>query len=384
MPNSLSVINCRLSSETLNHQSVHISQGSIEQIDKTNTPLPGHAVIDADGRLVSPGLIDVHIQGAGGADVLDGTEEAFQTISSTCARCGVTSFLATTVYRPEGDNRHCREAARCCGMDLGGAKMIGIHLEGPFIAKEKQGMIQTDGIGPVSMETFDAINRCVGSTLKLMTVAPELPGCLDIIREYCKQGVVCAHAHSAANYEQTKAGIEAGVTQATHLFNAMHSIHHRAPGPVPALLETKSVLCQVIPDGVHLHPSILRMIWPALGPDRFVSITDGVRSLGLPDGNYEYNGLKFESRDGAARYHNGTLIGTSVGLNMLVKRFAKFTGCSIDDALRTATKTAAHSIGIEDKKGEIAIGKDADIVIFNDDLTVWKTIVGGEVVFQVA
>jgi N-acetylglucosamine-6-phosphate deacetylase len=314
MSNSLSVINCRLSSESLNYQSVHISQGSFERIDKTNTPLPGYAVIDAGGRLVSPGLIDVHIQGAGGADVLDGTEEAFRTISTTCARCGVTSFL--------------------------------------------------------------------GSTLKLMTVAPELPGCLDIIREYCKQGVVCAYAHSAANYEQTKAGIDAGITQATHLFNAMQSIHHRAPGPVPALLEAKSVFCQVIPDGVHLHPSIIRMIWPALGPDRFVSITDGVRSLGLPDGNYEYNGLKFESRDGAARYHDGTLIGTAVGLNMLVKRLAKFTGCSIDDALRTATKTAAHSIGIEDKKGEIAVGKDADIVIFDEDLSVWKTIVGGETVYS--
>jgi N-acetylglucosamine-6-phosphate deacetylase len=164
----------------------------------------------------------------------------------------------------------------------------------------------------------------------------------------------------------------------------MASIHHRAPGPVPAILETKPVMAQVIPDCVHVHPSILRMIWPLLGPDRFISITDGMRALGLGDGTYKYNGLEFESRDGTARYHDGTLIGTAVGLNVLVKRLADTTGCTLDEALRTATRTPARSIGIDAAKGEIALRKDADIVIFNDDLSVWKTIVNGIVVYPPA
>jgi N-acetylglucosamine-6-phosphate deacetylase len=383
MPHTFVIINCRLSSESQALSAISVSNGKISRIDASNAPVSGReAVIDAAGRLVSPGLIDVHIQGAGGADILDGTEEAFSSISATCARFGVTSFLATTVFRPGGDNRHCEAAAKACNTDLGGSRMIGIHLEGPFISKEKKGMIQTDSIGPFEQKTFDDIFRSVGDTLKIMTIAPELPGNLRLIKEFRTRGVVCALAHSAADYDQAKAGIEAGISQATHLFNAMASIHHRAPGPVPAVLETKSVMAQVIADCVHVHPSILRMIWPLLGPDRFISITDGVRALGLPDGKYEYNGLEFESRDGTARYHDGTLIGTAVGLNVLVRRLTGATGCTLDDALRTATRTPARSIGIDAAKGEIAKGKDADIVIFNHDLSVWKTMVGGETVYS--
>lgn len=380
---ALCITNCRLSSELGALSTVFLSDGTISRIDIANAPLPGtETVIDAQGRLLSPGLIDVHIQGAGGADILDGTDEAFRSIATTCARYGVTSFLATTVYRPHGDNRHCEAAANACNTDLGGARMIGLHLEGPFISTKKQGMIQSDGVGVADRATFDAIFGCVKDTLTIMTIAPELPGSLELIREFRKRKVVCALAHSAADYEQAKAGIEAGISQATHLFNAMASIHHRAPGPVPAILETTSVMAQVIPDCVHVHPSILRMIWPTLGPDRFISITDGVRALGLPDGTYEYNGLSFESRDGAARYHDGTLIGTAVGLSVLVKRLAAAVGCTTDEALLTATKTAARSIGIDAQKGEIAVGKDADLVIFDDDLAVWKTIVGGKVVYE--
>ena len=381
---TFSIVNCHLSSESRERSSIHISDGLIERVDTTNKPLRGNTVIDAQGKLLSPGLIDVHVQGAGGADILDGTEEAFRSISATCARFGVTSFLATTVFRPDGNNRHCEAAVRSCNKDLGGSRMIGIHLEGPFISAEKRGMIQADSIGPANRETFDDIFRCCKDTLRIMTIAPELPGSLGLIKEFRTRGVVCAHAHSTADYGQTKAGIEAGISQATHLFNAMMSIHHRAPGPVPAILETKSVMAQVIPDCVHVHPSILRMIWPLLGPDRFISITDGVRALGLVDGTYEYNGIEFESRDGAARYRDGTLVGTAVGLNVLVKRLADATGCALDEALRTATRTPARSIGIDDAKGEIAAGRDADIVIFNDDMSVWKTIVNGIVVYPSA
>lgn len=381
-PETFTIANAMISSESANRVTIDCSNGRISRIDDKSGAPTYPKTLDAGGRLVAPGLIDVHIQGAGGADILDGSEEAFATIARTCARAGVTSFVATTVFRPGGDNSHLEAAAKACGKDLGGARMIGIHLEGPFIAPEKRGMIRPDNICSVSMSILDEIRELTGSALKIMTLAPELPGCLDMIRELRRRGVVCAFAHSAADYSQTVAGIDAGITQATHLFNAMPSIHHRAPGPVPAILESSGVTAQVIPDGVHIHPSVVRMVWRALGRDRFISITDGVRALGLPDGTYEYNGVTFESHGGAARYRDGTLIGTATGLCTLVKRLAEFTGCSIDDAIRTATETPARSLGISDRKGGTAVGKDADMVIFSDDGTVWKTIVGGRVVYE--
>jgi N-acetylglucosamine-6-phosphate deacetylase len=383
MCTDLVISNCALSAGAPHLFTLSVSNGRIEKIlPSKSSPwkIPG---IDAGGRLVSAGLIDVHIQGAGGADILDGNAEAFRAISAACAKSGVTSFLATTVYCPDSDNRHLAEAAAWCDKDLGGGRMIGIHLEGPFISMAKRGMIQPEDIGPCSAAGLERVLQATGDSLKLMTIAPELPGCLDLIRSLRKKGVVCSIAHSAADYDQTLAGIKAGITQATHLFNAMTPIHHRSPGPVPAVLESKDVFAQVIPDGVHLHPSLLRLLWPILGPDRFITITDGIRALGLPDGTYEYNGMRFESKNGAARYRDGTLIGTAVGLNELVRRLSDFTGCSMDDALTTATCTPARSLGIEDKKGSIAVGKDADLAIFNKDLSVWKTIVSGNVVYQI-
>ena len=382
MHDPLVITNARLSSESHDRWTVLCSRGRIDDIrpGPGNHP-PSGTAIDAAERLLSSGLIDVHIQGAGGADVLDGSVDALGTISRTCAQFGVTSFLGTTVFRPGGDNRHLETAAQACGRDLGGARMIGIHLEGPFISCEKRGMIQAGCVSEISPGMLDAVLRLTGDTLKIMTVAPELNGGLEVIRILAEKGVVASIGHTAASYAQARAGIKAGITQATHLFNAMQLIHHRSPGPVPAVLEEPGVYVQIIPDHVHVHPAVLRMVWPALGPGRVIAITDGIRALGLPDGSYEYNGVEFESREGAARYHDGTLIGTALGLNRLVLKLAEATGCSLDDALRTATKTPARSLGIDGQKGTLAPGMDADLAIFNSDLSVWKTLVAGRVVY---
>jgi N-acetylglucosamine-6-phosphate deacetylase len=381
MSNILKISNCRLSSQSDERFTVHITGGLIEHIDAAEAPVFDSTALNAEGRLLAPGLIDVHIHGAGGADFLDGSEGALRTISHACARCGVTSVVATTMFHPRGENRHLECLREACEQNLGGARIIGIHLEGPFLAPEKRGMIQLDSIGPMTNDILAAIERATGSSLKLITIAPELPGALDAIRALHKRGVVCSIAHSAATYEQARAGIDAGITQATHLFNAMPSIHHRAPGPIPAVLESAPVSVQVIPDCVHVHESILRLLWPILGPERFIAISDGVRSLGLPDGNYDYSGVAYETLDGTARYHDGTLIGTAVGLNALVKRLSGAVGCTIDEALRTATLAPARALGIDKRKGSITEGKDADLVLFNDDLSVWKTFVGGRVVY---
>jgi N-acetylglucosamine-6-phosphate deacetylase len=215
----------------------------------------------------------------------------------------------------------------------------------------------------------------------MMTIAPEVNGSLGIIRRLVDSDIVASFAHSDADYEQTLAGIEAGISHVTHLFNAMSGVHHRAPGPLVAIFESEEVTAQLIADGVHIHPPVLRCAFEILRPSRIVLITDGMQAMGLPDGKYVYNGIEYESKNGTARYKDGTLIGTALGLSELLKKLIGFTNCSLDTAIRMVTENPAKVLGIDDRKGSIATGKDADLVLLNDDLSVQTTIVGGKIVF---
>lgn len=381
---SLLISNCRLYDSVQKDADgwVLVKDGTIEQLGRGQTGPKAESALDAGGRLLAPGFIDVHIQGAGGADVLDATPEALATIAKTCARYGVTSYLATTVYKPDQDNRHLEVASECIGHDLGGARLLGTHLEGPFISPKKRGMIQPNCLTNPSPSALDAILSKTDDGLAMMTVAPELSGGLDLVRALVDHGIVASLGHTSATYEETLEGFDAGISHVTHLFNAMPSLHHRNPGPLGAIFERPDVTVQVIADGVHIHPSVLRLAYAGLGPDRFVSITDGMQALGLPDGHYTYNGIPYEARDGAARYKDGTLIGTALGLNRILARLVEFTGCSTATAIRTVTENAAAVLGIDKKTGSIAVGYDADLVVLEEDLSVHATVVAGRVVYQ--
>ncbi len=382
--NSLLITNCRLYDVPGEAplRSILVRNGLIERIGEA-TPTPvADQVLDAGGRTVSPGFLEVHIQGAGGADTLDATPEALQTISRTCARFGVTSFLATTVYKPRQKNPHLRLAAEYTGRDLGGAQLLGTHLEGPFISPHKRGMIQPDCLSDASSAVLADIYTLLGDTLKMMTVAPELSGSEEIVRTLMANKTVASFGHSKATYEEALRGFDMGIAHVTHLFNAMPSIHHRDPSPLAAIFERPSVICQVITDGVHIHPAVLRLTYKILGPERFVTITDGIQALGLPDGRYVYNGLEYECKNGTPRYKDGTLIGTAVTLNDLVGRLMRFTQCSLSEAIRTVTANPARALGLEKRKGSIALGYDADLVILEKDLSVNTTIVAGKIVYQ--
>ncbi len=378
---TLLITNCRLydAAENVPVCSVLARDGIIEKVGRRS-----HAdqVLDAGGRILAPGLIDVHIQGAGGADVLDATPEALATIARTCARFGVTSFLATTVYKPGKENRHLKVAAECAGHDLGGARLLGTHLEGPFISAHKRGMIQPDCLTLPSAAILDDIYASLGDTLKMMTVAPELPGSAEIVRTLLDHGTVASFGHSKATYDETIRGFGMGITHVTHLFNAMASLHHRDPGPLAAIFEQSDITCQVITDGVHIHPAVLRLAYHALGPKRFITITDGMHAMGLPDGHYIYNKLEYESKNGTARYGDGTLIGTALGLSQLLARLTQFTPCTVPDAIKTVTENAARVLGLGQTKGSMAPGRDTDLVILDKDLSVYATIVAGRVVYQ--
>lgn len=384
MKEKLLITNCDIITpfEEIINGEVLIQEDRILEIVPSGSFSEHQAVIDAGGRILAPGFIDLHIQGAGGYDVLDGEVLGLNTISKTCIRFGVTGFLATSVFRGDNSNQHLKVASECTGKNLEGADLFGIHLEGPFIAPEKRGMIRSDCISEPSERVLEGILNLTEGSLCLMTIAPELSGSLGIIRKLREKNIVTSFGHSLATYKQTVRGIEAGISHVTHLFNAMQPIHHRDPGPLPAIFENDKVTTQVIFDGVHIHPSLLRFTQKVLGDKRIVLITDGMQAMGLADGYYEYNGLKYESKNGTARYMNETLIGTSLGMNKLVERFVTFTGSSLLKAVRCASFNPASVLRIENRKGSIEKGKDADIVIMNRDLSVWKTIKGGKVVYE--
>jgi N-acetylglucosamine-6-phosphate deacetylase len=377
--------NCRLYSDESGSKlsSIVIDNGKISSIMGSQESVPaGARVIDAGARCVIPGLIEVHIQGAGGADVLDGTEESLAAIARALARTGVTSYLGTTVVRPTEANRHLAVARDAVKKDLGGATLLGVHLEGPFINMEKKGGLDPASIYPSSDRALEEILDVTGGTLRMMTIAPELPGNLDVIRELTQRGVIAAFAHSSATYEEMQQGFDAGIRHVTHIFNAMPPLHHRKPGPLAAIFERTDTTAQIISDGHHLHPAIVRLIHAELGADRCVCITDGMPGIGLPEGTYLYNGKPYTSKDGAARYFDGTLIGSTMSLLHIAFKYQSFTGCSFRAAIDSVTKNPASVLGLGRQKGAINAGYDADLVLLDADNEVWRTIVAGEEVYS--
>jgi len=382
---TLLIRNCRLLElADFNAVDVHVENGVIVRIGRgSGGHEPGGRIddtLDARGRILAPGFVDVHVQGAGGADVLDGTGNAIETISRTCARFGVTSFLATTVYMSGGENGHLPEAAGYTGRKTGGARLEGIHLEGPFISHEKRGMISPGCVCAPDGEVLDKILDLLNGTLRMMTIAPEVAGSLPLIRRLTDAGIIGSIGHTNGSYEETLRGFDAGISHATHLFNAMSPIHHRVPGPLIAVLLSESITAQIISDGVHMHPEIVRLARRMLGSDRVVLITDGMQAMGLPDGSYTYNGTPYRSENGTARYEDGTLIGTTLGMNSIVSRYRNFTGCSLNEALAAASANPARLLGLGER-GRVEPGMDADLIIIDEAINIYATIVAGNVVY---
>lgn len=360
---------------------VRVADGRIDAVAPGLEP-DGTRVLDAGGRRLIPGLIDLHIHGAGGADVLDGSAEAMATVCQTLARLGTTSFLATTFLHPEHGDAHLAAAGAAVDDPPTGARVLGVHLEGPFINPVRRGGIPETALRPVSPEAFDALVERSGGRLRMMTIAPELDGALALLPALDAAGVVAAFGHSDATYEEACAAFDAGVRHVTHLYNAMPPLHHRHPGPIPAIFERPDVVVQLIADGAHVGEPMVRWTASTLGPGRCACITDGLRATGLPDGRYDYGGRPFETRDGAARYLDGTLVGTTLSLLGVARRFARFTGVSLATAIDSASTVPARVLGLDHRKGRIAAGYDADLVLLEDDDAVHATLVAGDVVYR--
>ena len=344
-------------------------------------PPEGAEVIDAGGGWVSPGLIDVHCHGFMGWDTSHGDLAELRLMSRRAARFGVTAWLPTTMTLDWPALERCFEAIRQAQReslfpDWGGARVLGCHAEGPFINPKKKGAQAESAIQRPDAEKL----RPWADVIKLMTLAPEMDGALDCIRAAREMGITLSMGHTDATYEQAMAGIGAGVTHATHTFNAMPPLNHRQPGAVGAALEDESVFCELICDTFHVHPALFDLMARQAG-ERLVLITDSIPVAGLPDGPHDQLGVTVVVDGMKLRFPDGTIAGSALTLDAAVRNFAKHTGLPLWRAVNMASLNPARSIGVDDRKGALEIGRDADILITDGDFNVRTTFIGGRQVF---
>ncbi len=365
-----------------NHYDILLESGKIACIAPAGEINQQVDFLDGAGLIAIPGLIDIHIHGAGGTDSQIGTREDFETISQTLAGMGVTGFLTTMVINPHKSNPHLKTASECTGKNLKGSELLGIYIEGPFINIKKRGGIGTGCITSPSVNIFEKILEESGNALKIMTVAPEIRGIEKIVTRLRDNNIIAAFGHSDANYEETKKGFVMGINHVTHLFNAMPSLHHRNPGPLGAIFENPEISIELISDSHHVHPSLIRMARKLKDPRTITCITDGISGMGLPDGTYMYNNKKYTSKNGLARYLDGTFIGSATPLGNIARNYMTFTGAGFKETIDTVTINPARILGIANAKGSLEEGKDADIVLIDSSFNVHHTIIAGRHIFK--
>lgn len=348
----------------------------LEVVDKVITKVQekipyskDETVVDCEGYTIVPGFIDIHIHGCAGTDTSDGTREAIENMAQFLITKGVTSFCPTTMTTDRETILNAVLAAKdCMDKPRDGAAVVGVNMEGPFIAPERKGAQKAECIKAPDYEMFKEIYDACGGIIKLVDIAPEKDlkgGFIEKAKDMC----VVSIAHTTADYEQARASFDKGVTHATHLFNAMSGLSHREPGVVGAVFDDERVNGELICDGNHIHPAVLRTAFKVLG-DRAVVISDSMRAAGLPEGEVsELGGQAVYVKDGKATLKDGTLAGSVANLHEEIVNLVKF-GIPLERAVKSATIIPAKILGLDDKIGSIKENKQADMVILDEDLNI--------------
>lgn len=378
------VINGRIvtPSQIFERGTVVVEGERIVEVSPSAQPPEDATVIDAGGLYIAPGLIDIHVHGAAGFDMMDATPEALTEMACFFARHGVTSFLATTMTASREETLAAVEnAARCQQHDTGGAHILGVHLEGPYISPKYPGAQLATQIRPADPAEYAAF--FAAGNVRLITLAPEIPQNLELVEFAREHGAAVAVGHSAATYDQVLTAVGRGLTQACHTFNAMTGLHHREPGTVGASLTCDDLYAQAIVDFVHLHPAVVRLLVRAKGIHRTVLITDAMRAAGLPDGDYLLGGQAVTVHNGEARLAvGGNLAGSILTLDLGLRNTMRATGLSLVEALPMATSVPAASIMLDDTVGSLKPGYLADLILLDDAGNVHLAMVKGQVVYR--
>lgn len=351
----------------------------LEVIPTNETLLHGDeeiTVIDGKGKLAIPGMIDVHIHGANGFDMMDGTTQSIQAVSKKCLDTGCTGFLVTSVTSSlEKLLKMITATKETLGNEIG-AKILGMHLEGPYLAIEKKGMQDPAHLRNPNIAEMEQILAHAEGLIKMVTIAPELPGAIEMIQYLADKEIIVSIAHSNATYEQAQLAFQSGASHITHCFNAMTSIHHRAPGLVTAALENDDVSVQAIIDGIHLHPGIVRLMYKIKGAERMILITDALQAMGVGDGCYEFGGHLVQVKDGIARLEDGTLASSTVTMNEALRLSTAFE-IPLFDAIKMGTSSASSLLN-ETEIGMLATGFDADIILVDEQFSIKRKMLKGQ------
>ncbi len=339
---------------------------------------PEAEVIDAEGRAVVPGFIDVHIHGLMGHDAMGpGLAHVIRNLPTF----GVTAFLGTTLTLPRDETLADLEAmGKVLDAPPPGAQCLGIHLEGPFLAPSRAGMATADWFEPLNWESFQAFQQTAKGYGRMITFAPEVNGAMACIPRLIEAGVVPVIGHSDATFEQVAEAVQLGLSHATHTFNAMRPLHHREPGVVGAVMYFDEIVAELIADSVHVHPAVMAILLRVKGLERVALVSDAAPLAGLPDGEYEWEHKPVFVRDGSCRLADGTIAGAHALLDTGVRNLVNLVGLPLEQALVPATHVPADVLGL--RKGRLAPGYEADVVLLDSELRPALTLVGGGVVFD--
>ncbi|HHX62724.1 MAG TPA: N-acetylglucosamine-6-phosphate deacetylase [Epulopiscium sp.] len=364
---------------------VLIENGIIKGIESVDlvTLEEGYEIIDAKGKIVVPGFIDIHTHGANGIDVNHASIEDLLALSDYYGTKGVTSYLPTLLT--DEHKTMCTIVERISKAkreQTTGAQILGVHMEGPFLNTIYKGAMPEHLIQQSSIENLKQYEKASDDNIRYMTVSVENEGIAELIKYATSKGIVISLGHTGGDYHSCMTCIAAGANSATHLFNAMQPIHQHNPSIVGAALES-DIYTEFICDGFHLHPGIVRLVVKTKGMERVIGVTDSIMAAGLKDGNYKLGVNDVVVKNGDASLVNGgNRAGSTLTMDRAISNIIKFTGKPIEECARLVSQNPATLLGIEDKKGTIAVGKDADIVLLNEDYTVFRTLAKGETIYQ--
>jgi N-acetylglucosamine-6-phosphate deacetylase len=369
--------------EELAGATVVVRDSRIEAVGAGLSPPAGARTIDLAGLILAPGFIDIHVHGGGGFSLITEDPEEIRSYARWVVSRGVTGFLVTLVGAtlPQME-RWLAAVVAAGGVAEGGARLLGVHLEGPFVNPARRGALPAEGLRPPDVAEFVALAEAAQGRLKIITLAPELPGAADVIAAAHPQGVVISMGHTDATYEQALEAIEWGVRQATHCFNGMRPFRHRDPGCLGAILSSPRLSAELIADGVHVHPGAMASLLAAKGPQKTILVTDGIAAAGLGDGAYSLAGEAIQVQDGVASLPNGTLAGSAATMDQVLRNVVCLGLAPLAEAMRMASTNPAASLGLGQRLGRIAPGFAADLVALDDRLDVAMTFVGGQPVHE--
>ncbi len=356
-----------------------IVDGRVAAVESPRSLRITDTVIDVDGQLMVPGFIDIQINGGFGLDFTNDPETIWE-VGARLPQYGVTAFLPTVITSPASTVIEAQRVMTV-GPPIGytGAVPIGLHLEGPMLSPKQPGTHDTLHLRDPEAVAHDTWSPDTG--VRMVTIAPELPGALDLIETLVESGVVVSIGHSDATYDEAVAGIRHGATVGTHLYNAMSPFRHREPGLVGALLDETEVATEIIVDGIHSHPAAVRVAWRAKGPDHLVLITDAMAAMGMGHGRFAISSVDVTVDETGPRNADGVLAGSVLTMDEAVRNLAEFTGCSPAEAIGAASANPARVIG-DPTRGVLEVGARADVTILDADLNAMLTLVAGDVVYD--